>query len=117
MQTASYECPMNYRTFIRSNVGKVAEHCLTLSFASVFFPPQIEAFLPEGNTPGARLNRSSDTSQLTLMWWKPWHVRCRISTMPDSSKRGELSGLTRVAHRWKWRADLPWEKLNVEFPY
>ena len=63
---ASYDCPMKYRAFSWSNVVKAAENCLTLSFASVCFPPKIEVFLPEGNTLFARLNRSSGTSPFAI---------------------------------------------------
>ena len=63
---ASYECPMRYRTFSRSNVGRAAENCLTLNFASVCFPRKIRAFLPEDSTMLMLLDRSSKTSLVRL---------------------------------------------------
>lgn len=65
---ASYDCPMEYGAFSWSNVVKAVENCcLTLSFASVCFPPKMEAVLPEGNTLSIGPNGSSGTSPFTLV--------------------------------------------------
>jgi hypothetical protein len=64
-RVASYDCPMSGRTFQCGTTSEVSSKtALTMSFAGVCFPPQIEAFLPEGNTPVARLNCSSGTPQV-----------------------------------------------------
>ena len=74
---ASYDWPMKYRAFSWSNIVKAAENCLTLSFASVCFPPKIELFVREGCTLFTRLNRSSGTSSFAIAGLKRRHISCR----------------------------------------